>query len=243
MPRPSGWSSTEGVYGGLAGPTYETPAEVRMMRTLGADLVGDVTVLEVIAARHLGVRCACISLAANPGAGMVAELLDHEEVLAAGARRGRAPRAPLRAGAGRPGAHDVGSRTAMSELDEQIATGVASSRSWRGRASSSTRTPFRTTAHRARCTRAGTSARPRSWRRRSGSCACRAALLGIRGHGKVMFLDLADGHGKLQLFVRRPQLPEAAQRLLDNLDLGDLVGAGGTLFRTRPASCPSTSTS
>ena len=74
----------EGVYGGLAGPTYETPAEVKMLRTLGADLVGMSTVLEVIAARHLAVRCACISLAANPGAGMVAELLDHEEVLAAG---------------------------------------------------------------------------------------------------------------------------------------------------------------
>src|ERR1044072_1597569 len=58
-------------------------------------------------------------------------------------------------------------------------------------------------------------------------------LLGIRGHGKVMFLDLADGQGKLQLFVRRPQLPEAAQPLLDNLDLGDVVGASGTLIRTR----------
>jgi purine-nucleoside phosphorylase len=79
-----GLTLDEGVYGGLAGPTYETPAEVRMLRTLGADLVGMSTVLEVIAARHLGVRCACISLAANPGAGMVAELLDHEEVLAAG---------------------------------------------------------------------------------------------------------------------------------------------------------------
>lgn len=79
-----GLALDEGVYGGLAGPAYETPAEVRMLRTLGADLVGMSTVLEVIAARHLGVRCACISLAANPGAGMVAELLDHEEVLAAG---------------------------------------------------------------------------------------------------------------------------------------------------------------
>ena len=79
-----GLELAEGVYGGLAGPAYETPAEVRMMRTLGADLVGMSTVLEVIAARHLGVRCACLSLAANPGAGMVAELLDHEEVLAAG---------------------------------------------------------------------------------------------------------------------------------------------------------------
>ncbi len=58
-------------------------------------------------------------------------------------------------------------------------------------------------------------------------------LRGIRGHGRVMFLDLDDGRGKLQLFVRRPQLPEAAQRLLDQLDLGDLVGASGTLIRTR----------
>jgi lysyl-tRNA synthetase, class II len=58
-------------------------------------------------------------------------------------------------------------------------------------------------------------------------------LRGIRGHGKVLFLDLDDGHGKLQLFVRRPQLPEAAQALLDRLDLGDLVGATGTLIRTR----------
>jgi lysyl-tRNA synthetase class 2 len=58
-------------------------------------------------------------------------------------------------------------------------------------------------------------------------------LRGIRGHGKVMFLDLDDGQGKLQLFVRRPQLPEAAQALLDQLDLGDLVGASGNLIRTR----------
>ena len=58
-------------------------------------------------------------------------------------------------------------------------------------------------------------------------------LRGIRGHGKVMFLDLDDGRGKLQLFVRRPQLTEAAQALLDQLDLGDLVGATGKLIRTR----------
>jgi lysyl-tRNA synthetase class 2 len=58
-------------------------------------------------------------------------------------------------------------------------------------------------------------------------------LRGIRGHGKVMFLDVDDGRGKLQLFVRRPQLPEPAQRLLDCLDLGDLVGATGALIRTR----------
>jgi len=74
----------EGVYAGLAGPTYETPAEVRMVRALGADLVGMSTVLEVIAARHLGMRCACIALGANLGAGMTATPLDHSEVLAAG---------------------------------------------------------------------------------------------------------------------------------------------------------------
>jgi purine-nucleoside phosphorylase len=74
----------EGVYAGLAGPSYETPAEVRMLRALGADVVGMSTVLEVIAARHLGVRCACISLAANLGAGMVPEPLEHADVLAAG---------------------------------------------------------------------------------------------------------------------------------------------------------------
>ena len=57
-----GLELAEGVYGGLAGPTYETPAEVRMMRTLGADLVGMSTVLEVIAARHLGVRLSLIHI-------------------------------------------------------------------------------------------------------------------------------------------------------------------------------------
>ena len=58
-------------------------------------------------------------------------------------------------------------------------------------------------------------------------------LRGIRRQGKVVFLDLDDGLGKLQLFVRRQQLPEAAQQLLDHLDLGDLVGASGALMRTR----------
>jgi lysyl-tRNA synthetase class 2 len=56
---------------------------------------------------------------------------------------------------------------------------------------------------------------------------------GIRGHGKSVFLDLHDGVAKLQLFVRRDRLGEAAALVLDNLDLGDLVGAAGTLMRTR----------
>ncbi|HVS02428.1 MAG TPA: purine-nucleoside phosphorylase [Thermoanaerobaculia bacterium] len=79
-----GLQLAEGVYAGLAGPSYETPAEVRMLRTLGADLVGMSTVLEVIAGRHMGMRCACLSLASNPAAGIVDTPLDHEEVLAAG---------------------------------------------------------------------------------------------------------------------------------------------------------------
>ena len=74
----------EGVYAGVAGPSYETPAEVRMLRTLGADLVGMSTVLEVIAAVHMGVRCAGLSLAANAGAGLLPVPLQHDEVLEAG---------------------------------------------------------------------------------------------------------------------------------------------------------------
>ena len=73
----------EGVYAGVAGPSYETPAEIAMLRALGADLVGMSTVLEVIAARHMGVRCLCLSLVANPAAGILPEPLVHTEVLAA----------------------------------------------------------------------------------------------------------------------------------------------------------------
>jgi purine-nucleoside phosphorylase len=79
-----GIALAEGVYAGLAGPSYETPAEIRMLRALGADVVGMSTVLEVIAAHHMGVRCACISLASNLGAGILPVPLDHTEVLAAG---------------------------------------------------------------------------------------------------------------------------------------------------------------
>lgn len=79
-----GLALAEGVYAGLAGPSYETPAEVRMLRTLGADLGGMSTVLEVVAARHLGMRCLAMSLVTNLAAGVTGEPLDHEEVLAAG---------------------------------------------------------------------------------------------------------------------------------------------------------------
>jgi purine-nucleoside phosphorylase len=73
----------EGVYAGLLGPTYETPAEVRMLRTLGADAVGMSTVLEAIAARWAGLEVCGVSLVTNPGAGITGEPLTHEEVLAA----------------------------------------------------------------------------------------------------------------------------------------------------------------
>jgi purine-nucleoside phosphorylase len=74
----------EGVYAGLPGPHYETPAEIRMLRTLGADLVGMSTVLEAIAARHLGAEVLGISLVTNLAAGLAPEALDHAEVTAAG---------------------------------------------------------------------------------------------------------------------------------------------------------------
>lgn len=74
----------EGVYAGLAGPSYETPAEVRMLQRLGADLVGMSTVLEVIAARHLGLRCACLSLVTNLACGVAPGALSHDEVLETG---------------------------------------------------------------------------------------------------------------------------------------------------------------
>jgi purine-nucleoside phosphorylase len=71
-----------GVYAGVAGPSYETPAEIRMLRTLGADLVGMSTVLEVIAARHAGIRVAAVSLVTNLAAGLAGKPLSHAEVLA-----------------------------------------------------------------------------------------------------------------------------------------------------------------
>lgn len=76
-------SLEEGVYAGLLGPNYETPAEVRMLRGLGADAVGMSTVLEAIAARWAGLELAGVSLVTNPGAGVIGEPLSHAEVLVA----------------------------------------------------------------------------------------------------------------------------------------------------------------
>jgi purine-nucleoside phosphorylase len=76
---------TEGVYAALGGPHYETPAEVAMLRGMGADLVGMSTALEAIAAHHLGASVLGISLVTNLAAGVSPTPLDHEEVLAAGA--------------------------------------------------------------------------------------------------------------------------------------------------------------
>lgn len=76
----------EGVYVAVLGPSYETPAEIRSFRTLGADAVGMSTVPEVIAAAHAGLRSVGISCLTNMAAGVLDEPLDHEEVIATGER-------------------------------------------------------------------------------------------------------------------------------------------------------------
>jgi purine-nucleoside phosphorylase len=76
----------EGVYAGVLGPSYETPAEIRFLRTIGADLVGMSTVSECIAANHLGMEVLGISCVTNLAAGLSGEKLNHQEVLAVGQR-------------------------------------------------------------------------------------------------------------------------------------------------------------
>lgn len=78
----------QGIYAGLTGPAYETPAEVRMLRTLGADAVGMSTVLEAIAARWAGLELVGVSLVTNPGTGVTGQPITHEEVLAAAEEAG-----------------------------------------------------------------------------------------------------------------------------------------------------------
>jgi purine-nucleoside phosphorylase len=75
-----------GVYAALLGPSYETPAEIRYLRTIGADLVGMSTVAEVIAARHMGLDVLAVSCVTNMAAGILDKPIHHEEVLATGER-------------------------------------------------------------------------------------------------------------------------------------------------------------
>jgi purine-nucleoside phosphorylase len=81
--RELGMEMGEGVYAAMLGPSFETPAEIRYLRTIGADLAGMSTVAEVIAARHMGMRVLAISTVTNMAAGMQARL-SHEEVLETG---------------------------------------------------------------------------------------------------------------------------------------------------------------
>jgi purine-nucleoside phosphorylase len=76
----------EGVYAAMLGPSYETPAEIRFLRTIGADLVGMSTVQEVIAANHMGMKVLAISCVTNMAAGILPQKINHEEVLETGAR-------------------------------------------------------------------------------------------------------------------------------------------------------------
>jgi purine-nucleoside phosphorylase len=81
-----GIDAPEGVYAALAGPNYETPAEIHYLRTIGADLVGMSTVPETLAARQMGIRVLGISCVTNMAAGILDQVLDHNEVMETGER-------------------------------------------------------------------------------------------------------------------------------------------------------------
>ena len=84
--RKLGKTVYQGVYAGLLGPSYETPGEIRYLRTIGADLVGMSTISEVVAARHMGIRVLAISCVTNMAAGILDQVINHEEVLETGER-------------------------------------------------------------------------------------------------------------------------------------------------------------
>ena len=86
----SGMTLHEGVYAGLRGPQYETPAEIRMLAAIGADAVGMSTVLETIQARSLGLRVVAFSCLTNWAAGITAAHIDHHEVLETGRQAAQA---------------------------------------------------------------------------------------------------------------------------------------------------------
>jgi purine-nucleoside phosphorylase len=81
-----GMTLHEGVYAALLGPTYETPAEIKYLRVIGADLVGMSTAFEVIAARHMGIKVLAISCVTNMAAGILDQPLSHQEVMETGER-------------------------------------------------------------------------------------------------------------------------------------------------------------
>jgi purine-nucleoside phosphorylase len=81
-----GWKLDEGVYLGVLGPSYETPAEIRAFRILGADLIGMSTVHEVIVARHMGIEVLGLSVVTNMAAGVLDQPINHEEVMETGRR-------------------------------------------------------------------------------------------------------------------------------------------------------------
>jgi purine-nucleoside phosphorylase len=81
-----GWTLNEGVYLAVLGPSYETPAEIRAFRALGADLVGMSTVHEVIVARHMGIEVLGLSVVTNMAAGVLDQPINHEEVMEIGHR-------------------------------------------------------------------------------------------------------------------------------------------------------------